>query len=144
MILTVNSRIRDLENHSIYLLLKCCKNLSWLSFRSVFIIFNFKLQISEEENYNVEKKKKGNVMIVRERRSCQIWLLITRLFYRLMIFSLLFCKFVPFLLFLVVDQLFLNSFPISLSSKIFGTRLIRRRLHFWKNNFGIKILEEKE
>ena len=53
-------------------------------------------------------------------------------------------QFVPFLLFLVVDQLFLNSFPISLSSKIFGTRLIRRRLHFWKNNFGIKILEEKE
>ena len=38
----------------------------------------------------------------------------------------------PFLLFLVVDQLFLNSFPISLSSKIFGTRLIRRRLHFLK------------
>ena len=34
----------------------------------------------------------------------------------------------PFLLFLVVDQLFLNSFPISLSSKIFGTRLIRRNL----------------
>merc|ERR1711884_191203 len=37
-------------------------------------------------------------------------------------------QFVPFLLFLVVDQLFLNSFPISLSSKIFGTRLIRRNL----------------
>ena len=42
----------------------------------------------------------------------------------------------PFLLFLVVDQLFLNSFPISLSSKIFGTRLIRRRLHFWKTKIS--------
>ena len=66
MILTVNSRIRDLENHSIYLLLKCCKNLSWLSFRSVFIIFNFKLQISEEENYNVENQELA-IEISRQR-----------------------------------------------------------------------------